>query len=683
MPSPNAAHNRRQRKRPQDRGWRVVLVALLAVLLALVLASCDQQDNRIRVASKDFTEHLILGELLAQVIEKNGMQVDRAIPYGGTFDNMEALKRGDTDLYAEYTGTALVLLGQPPMSDGDAAYRRVEELYEPLGLQWGKRLGFHNDYELVMRRDRAAELGIETISDLSKIEGDIRFGIDDEFQARPVDGYGPLIRRYGLSATVGLVTEDTAAGKTELYESLLEGDVDVVEGFSTDGQIAEFGLVVLEDDLDFFPTYQPAPLVRAATLERFPALQPALNELAGRLTTERMRQMNAAVELDGQDPANVARRFLAEQDLIDIEAEQLAAEKLMVGVGGLDAPSGQTAEALSAVRKTFRGRQVTPLSTADPMAALLSGEARVAVVGTEAFHELGDGVFPERRPGAEAIAPVGFDMAHILAPADSEAEGLADVARLGVGEAGGGSERTARMVLTSLGLLDSVEIVASDAKGEAAVEAQAQALREGDLDALFLMVSLDHPKLGEVLRGGGLKLLNLEAWQEGNHPVRFPFLRVARIPADTYFGLSEPVDTIGAQVVLAGPARTTDPLGTAGPGSAAIGELLPLSNKNVLALNEALQTGEKLDPAVPSAEVLRPQPKPRPGAVNPSPARSIVNFIVICVAIFLVYLYLRPEPPERRRALARETAPGGTRQTGAGSAAGREGRAVPGRQADV
>ncbi|MDX1540175.1 MAG: TAXI family TRAP transporter solute-binding subunit, partial [Geminicoccaceae bacterium] len=191
--------------------------------------------------------------------------------------------------------------------------------------------------------------------------------------------------------------------------------------------------------------------------------------------------------------------------------------------------------------------------------------------------------------------------------------------------------------------------------GATALETQLEALRGGQLDALFLMVSTEHPAVGQAMQAGDLRLLDLAEWQEGNNLVRFPFLRVARIPAGTYPGQSEPVDTISAQAVLAGPARLANPIGAAGPGSAAIGELQPLADKNITALNDALASTEQLDPALPSPAVLRPQAKPQAASINPSTSYSVVNLLVILISIFLAYLYFR-EPPRRREPSLREPA---------------------------
>ncbi len=142
---------------------------------------------------------------MAQLIEQTGIPVKRSIPYGDTFLNQEGLKRGDIDLYAEYNGTGLLLLGQSPIHDGDQAYARVKELFAPLGLEWLGRFGFSNEYVLLMRRDRATATNTKTISDLLKLSSPPRFAIDSQFLERPLDGYAALLRRYGLSAAEPLV----------------------------------------------------------------------------------------------------------------------------------------------------------------------------------------------------------------------------------------------------------------------------------------------------------------------------------------------------------------------------------------------------------------------------------------------------------------------------------------------
>lgn len=202
---------------------------------------------------------------------------------------------------------------------------------------------------------------------------------------------------------------------------------------------------------------------------------PALAELGGAISTEAMQQLNADVELDGQDPATVAQRFLAGAGLIDADPQQLVAELLPVAVGGLDAPSGQVATALSAVRKAFRGRDVDLLRVADPLQALVTGEARLAVAGAPSFYQLGEDVFPQPRGGAEAVGVVGFDLAHLIVRRDGGPGSLTEVERLAVGEAGGESERTRGLPITQIGLRAPSQI-----RGRARSLRQTRLLESGD-----------------------------------------------------------------------------------------------------------------------------------------------------------------------------------------------------------
>ncbi|MEL6427229.1 MAG: glycine betaine ABC transporter substrate-binding protein, partial [Pseudomonadota bacterium] len=171
---------------------------LLALLCLVGLVSCDEAQDSLKIGGKDFSESTILSEMIAALAEDAGIAVTRRTNLGDTRINLESLRRGDIDVYPEYNGTGLVMLGQPAMSDGDAAMDRVRSLYQPLGLVWGDRFGFANNYGLAMRAGRAEELGITSISDLVDRAGTLTIGIEENFQTRPLDGYGPMTARYGM-----------------------------------------------------------------------------------------------------------------------------------------------------------------------------------------------------------------------------------------------------------------------------------------------------------------------------------------------------------------------------------------------------------------------------------------------------------------------------------------------------
>ena len=281
---------------------------------ALALSGCRGADaNTIVVGSKNFTEQLLLGELLAQQIEAHTpLRVDRRLNLGGTFVCHQALVAGQLDLYAEYTGTALAaILDAPASNDATAVYRSVRDSYRSrFALEVGPPLGFNNTFAIVVRGDDARQLGLRAISDLARVAPQWRAGFGYEFMERS-DGYRGLAQTYGLQ----FPSEPRIMDLGLLYRALAERQVDVVAGSSTDGLIAALNMVVLEDDRQYFPPYQAVTVVRAETLQRHPDLQAALDALGGKISDDQMRSMNYAVDGQQRDPASVVREFRAAQAL--------------------------------------------------------------------------------------------------------------------------------------------------------------------------------------------------------------------------------------------------------------------------------------------------------------------------------------------------------------------------------
>ena len=272
----------------------------------------------VRIGTKNFTEQIILGELLTQLIEAHSqIPVVQKQNLGGTFVCFQALQTGDLDLYVEYTGTGLTaILKQPPMTDPDTVYRLVSEQFkERWHLLWQEALGFNNTYAITMRREHARRLGIEKISDLADHKGDLLPGFNHEFLERP-DGYPGLKEHYGFRFEKAPREMDSGL----MYRAIAEKEVDVICGFATDGRIPAFDLVVLEDDKGFFPPYQAAPVIRAEVLADRPQLAPILALLANKIDNDTMARMNYQVDEEGQLPSRVARNFLVEQGLAGPDA---------------------------------------------------------------------------------------------------------------------------------------------------------------------------------------------------------------------------------------------------------------------------------------------------------------------------------------------------------------------------
>jgi osmoprotectant transport system substrate-binding protein len=301
---------------------RGVVACFVLGVFACVLPSCKPPAPAITVGSKFFTEQVVLGELLAQHIEaRTGIHVKKKSNLGGTLLCQKALLAGELDLYVEYTGTALTsVLGETPEDSshedagqgdssgaGEAAktYERVKKGYEQrFHLTVTEPLGFANSFAMVVRGADAQRYHLRNISDIAAIAPQWRAGFGYEFLERP-DGYAGWAKAYGLKFAAAPSVMDLGL----IYRALVDKKVDIVAGNSTDGLIDALQLVALRDDKHYFPPYDAAPIVRDATLERFPALRGALADLAGKISEEEMRKMNAAVDADQRDVAAVVRAF--------------------------------------------------------------------------------------------------------------------------------------------------------------------------------------------------------------------------------------------------------------------------------------------------------------------------------------------------------------------------------------
>jgi len=276
--------------------------------IACVLSSCHKAPERkITIGSKFFTEQVLLAELLAQHIEaRTGIPVERKTNLGGTLLVHKALLAGELDLYVEYTGTALTaVLNETPSGDSSAVYARVKSLYaERFLLEVTEPLGFENTFAVVIRGDDAQRFHLRTMSDLVPIAPKWRVGVGYEFLERP-DGFRGWSERYG----VHFADKPRVMDLGLIYRALVDHQVDLVAGNSTDGLIESLGLVALQDDKHYFPPYDAVPIVRQSTLARFPQLRGALAELAGTISASDIRRLNYAVEGQLRDPAEVVRQF--------------------------------------------------------------------------------------------------------------------------------------------------------------------------------------------------------------------------------------------------------------------------------------------------------------------------------------------------------------------------------------
>ena len=291
---------------------RILFAATIAISVFLISCYPPRPDHPV-IGAKNFTEQVVLGELLAQEIEsKSNLKVERRFYLAGSYICQQALLAGRIDAYVEYTGTALTaILKQPVDRNPASSLASVRQLYEKrFGIHVAQPLGFENTFAMVIRSQDAQRLGIRSLSEAAQFTPHWRLGVGYEFEQRP-DGLPGLSKAYGLRFAAAPRTMDLGL----LYRALNARQVDMIAANSTDGPIQALGLTVLQDDKHYFPPYQAVPVVRKEALTRWPQIQTALDSLAGRITAEDMRGLNEAVDGQHRDPADVVREFRSRKGL--------------------------------------------------------------------------------------------------------------------------------------------------------------------------------------------------------------------------------------------------------------------------------------------------------------------------------------------------------------------------------
>ena len=304
--------------------WALAAAGAAIVAVAVFFLSSgalSKSARHVAIGSKDFTEQVLLGEMIAQTLEsRTDLQVERLFELGGDLCH-RGLLAGELDGYVEYTGTAFTaILKHPPISDPREVYDRVRQDYQSrFNLEWLDPLGFNNTFAILIRGDDARGLRLKTISEAARYAPQWRAGFGQDFMSRE-DGYPGLVKAYGLKFSQAPREMDLSL----TYRALAAGQVDLIAGNSTDGLIDKLGLFQLEDDRRYFPPYEAAPVFRRETLDRYPEIRDAVQSLAGKITNEQMRKLNYAVDGDKRDVKEVVREFLAQLSIEKASASSAA-----------------------------------------------------------------------------------------------------------------------------------------------------------------------------------------------------------------------------------------------------------------------------------------------------------------------------------------------------------------------
>ncbi|MAT43266.1 MAG: quaternary ammonium transporter [Anaerolineaceae bacterium] len=291
------------------------MVVSLLILTAVLVSACSGGSKKtpIKVGSKDFTEQFIIGEMYALVLEDAGFDVERKLNLGGTPVAQAAMESGEIDLYPEYTGTGLLtVLKLPVNSDREAVYQSVYDGYlEKYNFVWLNPSPMNNTQAIAMKRDKAEQMGIVTMSDMAAKASELVMVGPPEFQERE-DGLPGIKAVYGDFTLKEYKSVDPGLR----YQALVEDQADITVAFGTDGEISAYDLVLLQDDKNMFPPYQVAPVVRKEIIDAFPEVETVLNTLSALLTDGVMQELNYEVSGKQREPSEVAREFLVQAGLI-------------------------------------------------------------------------------------------------------------------------------------------------------------------------------------------------------------------------------------------------------------------------------------------------------------------------------------------------------------------------------
>jgi len=294
---------------------KIIAIIGVIALTASLFAGCSTEEKKVVIASKPMTEQYILVEMLTDLIEQEtDITVEQKMGIGGGTSNIHpGMENGEIDMYPEYTGTGwLFVLKEDLINDPDELYRAVSEGYQQeYNFKWTGLYGFNNTFALAVKRDLALELNLQTYSDLVRVSSDLDFGAEYDFYERE-DGYPGLVEAYGFDFSRQVELDIGLK-----YDAIGRDEVDVINVFSTDGRLKEYDLVVLRDDKNFFPSYYAATIIRQETLDEYPELEGVLEMLTGAIDDEEMTYLNYLVEIEKQDPAQVANDFLKEKGLIE------------------------------------------------------------------------------------------------------------------------------------------------------------------------------------------------------------------------------------------------------------------------------------------------------------------------------------------------------------------------------
>ena len=558
----------------------------LFLALGLLTAACQPSQGTLTIGLQPKTELAVLAQMVRQMIESNTNVRVHMVDCRDWVDCAGLMVAGQVDVIVDYSGTGY-LFRRHQASSPEGTFDQVRKLYQPLGLQWLGPFGFNNTFLLVVPNDKARTLALKSIADLSKIKGGVKITAPSSYVRRPVDGLPGLLRHYGLNMRgEALLIEDPFDRLLALHE----GRADVAIVSTTDGALRDVSFTSLEDTLHFYPKYEAAVVTRTDVTESHPQLLEILDQLTGKVSKNIIQDLNYQVEIEGLNPELAAHRFLRESKFV--VREPLSQSRKLELIIAMDEPErlgGLTTFAVRVVREVFPDHHVVLQQTEDAVEAVGQGKARLALVGADRLIPVKKGqLFGDRDNRIEAVAVLETGYLHILRRRNEGSVKDALAGKLGVPQRG--SER-AQLTVEILSEVQKKPVV------YAGTTELVEQVKTKELDAALIFHVLGDGTMQEALAD---EQLVLHALPPGLDHLP-PYFTPVRIPSGTYPGQTEVVDTVGIQIVIAGPSPITSPgpLG-GGPGAALLTRNPPISIEQANALAQAIGNMEPPDPILPS-----------------------------------------------------------------------------------
>jgi glycine betaine/choline ABC-type transport system substrate-binding protein len=572
----------------------------ILVVVCVLISACQPTQNTVSVGVQPSVERAILAQVAGQLIEANTDFRVRMVECTNSYDCAGDLMAERIDFIVDYSGSALRFVSARSTAR-EGTLEQVRTLFKPLGIEWLDRLGFDGRYLLVMPSDRARTLGLESIEDLNKLEDGVKVTAPSSYWHRPVDGLPGLLRHYGLRLHgKPLLIEDPFKRLLALHQGL--ADVAIVS--ATDGALQDISYASLEDTLEFYPQYEAAVITRTDLVNSHPQLIKALGQLKGRMTRKVMQGLNYQVAIEGVLPEIAANRFLREAKLIKKSSPSFQTRKpeMIIAVDEPEKVGGMRTFVVRVVRDVFPDHRITVTTTENAVEAVVQGNARLAIIGANRFFPETEGQkFEKRDNRIEAAAVLGMVYLHILRRTDTPSlENVLD-GTIGVGLPGTSRARLASLILRAANKQPTIF---------GGTKELIQQVKNAEIDAALIFELSGNADINEALAEGTLSLQGLPQEFE----TLAPFLPPVRIPGETYARQTEPIDTLGLQIVLASPSPNIDPgpLG-GGPAAALLKQNPPLSVEQARALAQAIGNPEPPDPILPSVWMRSVRDAHKPG----------------------------------------------------------------------